>query len=192
MAQQFPKHLFTVEDFRLMYEAGVFRPDSRLELIAGEIYEMSPIGKLHAGCVAALAEMLRDMLQRAAIVWVQSPIQLDDYTEPQPDIALLERRDDFYRRALPQSSDVLLVIEVADTTIDYDRFIKIPNYARAGIREAWLINLRAGRIEVYAEPLDDEYKIVKFYQRGEEVQAHTIAGLKIKVNDVLGWEIEAE
>ena len=174
-----------------MHEAGVFRPDSRLELIAGEIYEISPIGKLHAGCVAALSEMLRDLVQLAALVWVQNPIQLDDYTQPQPDIALLKRREDFYRRALPRPADVILVVEVADTTVDYDRLVKIPSYALAGITEAWLVNLRARRIEVYAEPDAGEYKVAKFYQPGEEFQAHTLPHMKIKVDDVLGQEGES-
>ncbi|MDQ3753413.1 MAG: Uma2 family endonuclease [Acidobacteriota bacterium] len=186
MAQQFPKHRFTVDDFQRMHETGVIAPDSRLELIAGELYEMSPIGKLHAGCVAALTEMLRDLLQLAAIVWVQNPVQLDDYAAPQPDVALLKRRDDFYRRGLPRPDDVLLVIEVADTTIDYDRLIKIPGYAQAGIKEAWLVNIPAERIEVYAEPTAGEYKVVKLYQRNEELRAHTFANLSLDVNDVLG------
>lgn len=175
-----------------MYEAGVFLPDSRLELIAGEIYEMSPIGKLHAGCVAALSELLRGWQQLAALVWVQNPIQLDEYTQPQPDVALLKRRDDFYRRSLPLPADVLLVVEVADTTLDYDRLVKIPGYARAGIEEAWLVNLRARRVEVYAEPADGEYKVVKFYQAGEEAQSHTLPDIKIKVSDVMGSEDESE
>jgi Uma2 family endonuclease len=162
-----------------MGAAGIFSADERVELIAGEIIQMSPIGKRHAACVNVLAELLREQLQRSVIISVQNPIRLDDYSEPQPDIAVLKRREDFYRSALPQPADVLFVIEVCDTTLEYDRQIKLPLYARAGIPEVWLVNLADEQIETYAQPAGDAYQTTAHVQRDADVQAHTIAGLRL-------------
>ena len=120
-----------------------------------------------------------------AIVRVQNPIQLDDYSEPQPDVALLRLRDDFYRHAHPTPEDVLLIIEVADTTVDYDRLVKVPLYAKAGIKEVWVVNLPAEQIEIYAEPTGDSYQITKQIKRGEEAEAHSISNLIVNADAVL-------
>jgi Uma2 family endonuclease len=130
MSVQIARHYFTADEFERMAERGVFLEDARLELVEGEIVEMSPIGKRRAACVDLLAELFRERLQRQVIVRVQNPIQLDDHSEPQPDLALLRRREDFYRDALPTPDDVLLVVEVADTSVEYDRQVKLPIYAR--------------------------------------------------------------
>src|SRR5215210_3538728 len=130
MAQQLAKHWITVDEYERMGEAGIFRPDSQLELLEGEIYEMAPIGSSHAACVKALSLLLNQLFGGVLLVSTQDPIRLNDYSEPQPDLALLRWRDDFYRRAHPTAADVLLVIEVADTTVDSDRRIKIPLYAK--------------------------------------------------------------
>ncbi len=169
-----------------MGEAGIFRPDDRLELLEGEIYKMSPIGPPHAACVDFLTSFLSGLTGHRFIVRVQNPVRLDDHSEPQPDVALVRWRDDFYRNAHPTPADVLLVVEVSDTTAESDRSYKIPLYAGAGIPEAWLVNIPAARIEVYAEPVAGEYKAVSFYQRGEEVKSHTFANLSFSVNDMLG------
>lgn len=186
MAQQLDKHWITVDEYERMGEAGIFRPDSRLELLEGEIYEISPIASSHAACVKALSLLLNQLFGGVLLVSTQDPIRLDDYSEPQPDVALLRWRDDFYRRAHPTPAEVLLVIEVADTTVDSDRRIKLPLYAKAGIREAWLVNLPEEKIELYAEPSDGAYQVTKDFKRGEEAQAHNIEGLRVGVAAVIG------
>ena len=163
MSRQLAKRWITVDEYERMGEASIFRPDDRLELLEGEIFEMSPIGSHHAACVDLLARLLRVRVEDFAIVRVQNPIRLDDFSEPQPDVALLKLRDDFYRHAHPTPADVLLVIEVADSTVESDRGYKIPLYAKAGIKEAWLVNLPAERIEIYAEPAG---RRVSNHQRG--------------------------
>ena len=185
MALEIAKHVFTVTDFERMAETGILSENDRLELIEGEIIEMSPIGSRHAACVDRFNELIVG-LRLNVIVRVQSSIRLDDYSQPQPDLALLRRRDDFYWDSLPRPVDVLLVIEVADTTLQYDRFVKPPAYARAGIPEAWIANVPADRIEMYAEPVDGAYTVIRHATRGEVVQSSTIDELRLSVDDILG------
>ena len=185
MALEIAKHVFTVTDFERMAETGILSENDRVELIEGEIIEMSPIGKSHAACVDRFVKLLSRLNDRV-ILRVQGPIQLDDYSEPQPDLALLRPRDDFYSVSLPRPADVLLVIEVADTTLQYDRFMKLPAYARAGIPEVWLANLPADRIELYAGPVDGAYTVIKHATRGEVIQSSSIDELRLSVDDILG------
>lgn len=185
MSRQLAKHWITADEYERMGEAGIFPPDARLELIEGEIYKMSPIGSPHAACVDFLNKLLNRLFD-ALIVRTQSSIRLSDFSEPQPDISLLRWRDDFYRRSHPRPADVLLVIEVADTTLATDREVKVPLYAAAGIPETWIVNLPEERIEVYAEPAAGSYQFVRHYQRGEDAQSHTVPGLIVSVAEVLG------
>ena len=177
---------FTVEQYDRMIEAGVFPPEYRAELIEGEIIEMSPVGTRHAACVDALAELLRERLGRSVNIRVQNPIQLNDYSEPEPDVAVLKRREDFYRHAHPTPADALLLVEVSETTLDYDRKRKLPLYARAGVPEVWIVNLTDERIETYADPSGDVYQTTGIAGRGEQVQARSLAVLKLNASDVLG------
>lgn len=177
---------FTAEQYERMIEAGVFPPDYRAELLEGEIIEMSPVGKRHAACVDALAEQLRERLGRSVNIRVQSPIRLDETSEPQPDVALLKRREDFYRAGHPTPADVLLVVEVSDTTPDYDRQKKLPLYARAGVPEVWIVNLTDGRIETHAEPAGGVYRRAGVANRGEELLSHSIPNLRLDVSSILG------
>jgi Uma2 family endonuclease len=183
---QVNRRSFTVAEYERMGQFGIFSEDDRVELVCGEIIEMSPIGERHAACVDALSELLRERLKRSVIVRVQNPIQLDDYSEPQPDIALLKRRDDFYRHAHPRPEDVLIVIEVSDSTLELDRKVKVPLYAGVGIPEAWLVNLPEERIEVYSDPAGGEYQTVRSYARRQKLQSHTLASLRLSVSKVLG------
>lgn len=169
-----------------MVEAGILSEADRVELIDGEVFEMSPIGKRHAACVGLLTRVLTLLLQHAALVWVQNPIRLDNYSEPQPDLVVLKFRPDFYRNSLPAPEDVLLVIEVSDTTLEYDRKVKVPLYARAGISETWLVNLPEERVEVYADPSDGAYRTINSYGRGDELQSLALAALRLSVAEVLG------
>ncbi|HEY0081953.1 MAG TPA: Uma2 family endonuclease [Pyrinomonadaceae bacterium] len=186
MSLPISKYYFSVAEFERMGEAGVFTKDARLELIEGEVIEMSPIGSRHAACVNFLSRFLNRTVGDIALVSTQNPIRLNDFSEPEPDIALLRLRDDFYRAAHPTPADVLLVIEVADTTLAYDREVKVPLYAKAGIAEVWIVNLSEEQIEIYSGLAGGAYQTPAVFRRDAEACAHTIANLSVGVADVLG------
>lgn len=177
---------FTVTEYQRMAETGILHEDDRVELIAGEIWEMSPIGSRHIACVNRLTMQVSRQVGQTVIVSVQNPIQLTDYTEPQPDLALLRMQLDFYAEALPTAADVFLLIEVADTSLDYDRDVKIPRYAQASIPEVWLVDLQAEVVSVYTQPSAAGYQRIRQLHAGERVAATTVAGLEIAVEDILG------
>jgi Uma2 family endonuclease len=185
MSSRLAKRWITVDEYERMGKAGIFGDDARLELLEGAIYQMSPIGSPHAACVKRLSALLNQLFGGKLIVSTQDPIRLDDFSEPQPDVALLRWRDDFYHHAHPTPADVLLVIEVADSTVESDRSYKMPLYAKAGVQEAWIVNLQDETIELYAEPVDGVYQVSKTFQQGEEVQAHAVADLRVNVADIL-------
>ncbi|RMH90903.1 MAG: Uma2 family endonuclease [Calditrichaeota bacterium] len=177
---------FTVEEFYRMGEAGIFTEDDRVELIEGEIIEMSPIGKRHAVCVARLTGLFGQLAEKRFIVWVQNPLPLNAYSEPQPDITLLKFRSDFYAQKDIEPADVLLIIEVSDTTLEYDREVKIPLYARAGIPESWVIDLAHEAVEVYSQPEEGEYRSVRTVKRGETLTPVALPDISLTVDDILG------
>jgi Uma2 family endonuclease len=186
MSVQIEKRTFTVAEYERMGEAGILSENDRVELVEGEIINMSPIGKRHAACVGRLTQILTLLFQRAAILWVQNPVRLDDYSEPQPDIAVLRPRDDFYGNSLPTPADVLLVVEVSDSTLEYDRQIKLPLYARAGVPEVWIINLANEVIETYSQPSGGSYQSAGRFARGEVVQSSAVEALRVEASAVLG------
>jgi Uma2 family endonuclease len=186
MSRQLAKYWITADEFELMGRAGIFGENARLELLEGEIYQMSPIGSPHAACVDFLSSFLNRLFSGKLIVRVQNPIRLGDFSEPQPDITLLRWRDDFYRHAHPSPADVFLVIEVADSTVESDRSYKLPLYAKAGIPEAWLVNMPGETIELYAAPAGGAYQVSKSFRRGEEAQSQSMSELRVGVSDVLG------
>jgi Uma2 family endonuclease len=143
-----------------MGEVGILGPELRTELIDGEIIEMPPIGHPHAGTVKLLANLLKEAVGSGAILAVQDPVWLDDHSEPIPDIALLRSRSDWYRNAHPGPDDVLLLVEVADSSLVYDREVKLPRYARAGIPEVWLVDLGGRRLSIHRHPEGHRYKQV--------------------------------
>ena len=147
-----PHWKLTVEDYHRMAEAGIFHEDDRVELIEGELIQMTPIGPWHSGLANTLVEMLAYRTWGRAIASVQNPIHLGPGSEPQPDFVLLRYRLDRYKSRLPTSEDVLLLVEIADSTLNYDRRIKIPLYARHNILEYWIINQPDRQIEVYTMP----------------------------------------
>ena len=159
------KRLFTVEEYHKMGESGILKEGDnathryreRVELIRGEIVQMSPINPIHAACVKHLNELFGSRLAGRGTVGVQDPVELDDRSEPQPDLSVLRRRPDFYRTGHPQSEDVLLLVEVADTTVQSDRNIKILLYAEDNISEVWLVNVNEQCLEVYREPTAEGY-----------------------------------
>ncbi|MGH8227901.1 MAG: Uma2 family endonuclease [Steroidobacteraceae bacterium] len=135
------RHWISVDEYHRMAEVGLLAPDARVELIEGEIVDMAPIGNSHRGTVMRLDTLLHEALGRRAVVLCQSSIRLDDYSEPEPDLAVLKPRADFYVNASPGATDTLLVIEVSDTTWRYDRTRKVPFYAARGVPEVWLVDL---------------------------------------------------
>lgn len=155
-----PRHRLSVADFHRLDRAGVLGEDDRVELVEGELIDMTPIGSRHAATVARLVQLFSRIVGTDAVVWPQNPLRLNEQTEVLPDVALLRPRDDFYASANPGPDDVLLVVEVADTSAAYDRQVKVPLYARHRIPEVWLLDLRAG-IEVYCEPVDAGYRVVR-------------------------------
>ena len=168
MTVQLLTRKFTTEQYHLMHEAGVFAEDDRLELINGEITEMSPIGRKHAAYVARSTKVFELKLGDRTIIWSQNPIRLVDNSEPQPDLAILKLRSDFYEDSLPIPTDILLIIEVADSTLTYDRETKIPLYASAGIPEMWLFDLNRKIIEGYSQPSALGYKQMQRYEQNDE------------------------
>ncbi len=182
----------TLERFRLsrdryhtMIESGIIGEDERIELIEGEIVTMSPIGSEHSGIVDQLSEILVDQLAKRAVVKVQGPIQLDEHSEPEPDIVLSKPRRDYYKRSLPTPADVLLVIEVADSSLAYDRTVKMPLYAQAGIAEAWIINLIDRWIEVYRDPSPAGYTTMLKILPGRTIAPQAFADVIVAVDDLL-------
>ncbi|MFH0351712.1 MAG: Uma2 family endonuclease [Chromatiales bacterium] len=152
------KHRLAVHDFHRMGETGILPVDGRMELIEGEIIVMAPIGSRHAAIVKQLMALFVRAVGAGAVVSVQDPIILGEYSEPEPDLALLRPRDDFYALALPRADDVFLIIEVADTTLRYDREIKIPLYARHGIPEVWLIDVEGRTLTIFEAPAGGRYR----------------------------------
>jgi Uma2 family endonuclease len=186
MTVQLQRHLFTVAEYHRMAEAGVFGEDDRIELLEGEIVEMTPIGGRHAACVKRLNHLLSRQVGERALVSVQDPIRLGGLSESQPDLALLKPRSGFYAEAHPGAEDVLLVIEVAESSADSDRAVKVPLYARAGIPEVWLVDLTGVRIEVYRGPMPQGYQEFQTVRSGQRLSPHTLPDVELAVEAVLG------
>ncbi len=186
MSALLAKRFFTTTEYHKLLETGFFTEDDRVELIDGEIIAMSPIGSKQAGCVNKLNRILNQKAGRIAIVATQNPVWLNEYSEPQPDIALLKPRPDYYTTSHPTPEDTLVAIEVADSTLEGDRQIKLPKYALAGIPEAWLVDLVNGRIEIYALPNEGVYQEIRIVLRHQNVVSRTLPQLKVKASDILG------
>lgn len=185
MQQPVTRHRFTTEEYHKMGETGIFHEDDRVELVKGEIVEMTPIGARHAETVNTLTDLLADLrgVGRYTIS-VQNPIVLGAHDEPQPDLALL--RPDRNRTRLPHPEDVLLTVEVSDTTLRYDRETKFPLYARSGVPEAWLVDLQNDVIELHTEPSKEGYKVVRKFDRAETIASTTVSEVSIPVGQVFG------
>jgi Uma2 family endonuclease len=177
---------FSSAEYHAMAEAGILGEGERIELIQGEIVRMTPIGSRHLSCVNSLNGELSAGLHRRAIVSVQNPIALAEGIEPQPDLAILRLRDDRYRDSLPNPMDVLLVIEVGDASLDYDRTVKLPLYAKAGIPETWLVRLRDGAIEAYRRPGPGGYEEMSTLKPGQTIASLSFPDLQVDVGAILG------
>lgn len=179
------RRLFTVDDYYKMAETGILAETDRVELIAGEVVEMSPIGSRHAAGVNRLTRWLGALGERV-VLSVQNPVRLDDFSEPEPDIAVLRPRDDFYAADHPRPSDVLMLAEVSDSSLVFDRQVKLPLYAAHGIPEVWVVSLVEDLVEVYRKPLGNGYAEVRKLRRGERLAPEAFPDLETRVENLLG------
>jgi Uma2 family endonuclease len=177
--------LFNNDEYDQMIKAGILKESDRVELIRGEILHMAPISLRHSVCVTRLEALFHESLGRRVVVWGQNPIRLPDNSQPQPDVALLKWRDDFYAGKQPGPEDVLLLVEVADTSLAFDRKFKVPLYAETGIQLVWLVNLSKNIVQVYEMPAGSAYQDFREARKGEEL---TLPGFNVtfSVNDILG------
>lgn len=177
---------FTAAEYHAMGRAGILGENDRVELLNGDLIRMPPIGDWHNGKVARLnCELLPPLLGRA-VVLVQGAVRLDDYSEPQPDLALLRFREDFYETGKPTPADILLLIEVSDRSIGYDRGARLAAYARAGIPEVWVVSRGERRIESYTEPADGAYAVVRYFGAGRSIAPQAFPDIALAVDRIIG------
>ena len=176
---------FTVDEYHRMAKAGILHEDDRVELIEGELVEMAAVGDKHIACVMDLNEIFVTRLVGRARVSVQNPVQLSGRSEPEPDLALLRTRSDRYRSGVPQAADVVLVVEVSDTTLAYDRGIKLRLYALAGIAELWICDVKRRRVLVFREPEGSAYRHGDVLTEGA-VSPVAFPELAIGLEDIFG------
>jgi Uma2 family endonuclease len=180
------QRLFTVEEYHRMAEAGILHEDDRVELIAGKIIQMAAIGSRHAACVKRLIKLLVREVGDSGVVGAQDPIILPDSSEPEPDVTVLRPRDDFYAAGHPVPEDVLLLIEVSDTSLEYDRELNLPLYARAGIPEVWIVDLQRREISLYTQLEGGVYREIGQVHPGDSITPQTLPMLTVRVEDIFG------
>ena len=185
MIAQSMTYRFSVGEYHKLGEIGILGEDDRIELLDGELAIMSPIGSPHFATLNRLNDLFTARLRNRCTVSPQNPIGLGEYSEPQPDIALLKSRPDFYRAGLPGPDDVFLLVEVADSSLYYDR-AKLKLYARAGIREVWIVNLSRREVEIYRQPQGESYAAESRVGNGGSVTPEAFADCPLEVKDILG------
>ncbi len=185
MVANIEKRLLTVAEYHKMVEVGILDPDDRVELIKGEIIKMSPLSSLHTSHVKRITSLMYQLLSNRVTISVQDPITIEDHSEPEPDIALLTFSEDFYAERHPGPEDVLLLIEVADSTLAKDQRLKLPLYAEAGIVEYWIVNLVDHKLEVYTNPEDNTYTSTSIYSPGDQITLKNL-DITIAVKELLG------
>ncbi|WP_337845507.1 Uma2 family endonuclease [Thermus sp.] len=177
------RHRFSVEDFHRMVEAGILSEDDRVEPLEGEVVEPSPVGKRHMATVKKLMDAFFPLqARRQALLQVQDPLRLSPDTEPQPDLAILRFREDFYAEKIPEAEDPPLVIEVAESSLDYDLKVKLPLYARAGVLEVWVVDLENRRVLVHRNPEGRAYREALALGPGESLD---FLGVRIPLEELL-------
>jgi Uma2 family endonuclease len=174
-----------VVDYERMGWAGVLQPDDRVELIEGELIAMAPIGDAHAAVSMTLNMALVRAVGDRAIVSVGNPVRLDEYNEPQPDFALLRPKPGGYRGGKPRPADVFLLMELSDTTLRFDRAVKLPLYGSHGIQEYWIVNLQKSLVEVCRGPQPDGYASVEAYGADASLEPLALPGLTLRIADIL-------
>ncbi len=186
MVAELVRHKFKRQEYYCLQEVGILKPGDRVELIQGEIIQMSPISSLHAAHVKRLNYLFAQKFGNQVLIGVQDPVMLDDYSEPQPDLALLRPRADFYAAGHPQVEDILLLVEVANTTLEVNRQIKIPLYAASGIQEVWLVNTRDQCLEVYRHPLGNIYQESQVLNPETTVTLLALPLVELGVAEIIG------
>ena len=182
---ELPRHRWTVDEYHRMGEVGLLDPDVRVELIEGEIVEMAPIGDAHAAISNRLNRLLVVTVGERGIVAVGNPVRLSKNSEPQPDFTVLRSRGDYETRG-PRPEDVMLAVEVSDTTLRRDRRVKLALYARARIPEFWIVNLETREVEIYRSPADDTYASVERKGPGDVATVDAVPGVTIPIGQILG------
>jgi Uma2 family endonuclease len=176
-----PRRLLTVDEYHRMGEVGILTDGDRVELIEGELVAMAPIGSEHIASTNALNRLLVLAVGDRGIVSVGNPVRLNRHSEPQPDFAILKPRDD-YRKTLPRPEDTMLAVEVSNTSLEYDRKVKLALYARGGIPEVWIVNLEAQEVEVHRSPAADNYTSVTRAGRSDDLTIEALPGVLIPVD----------
>ena len=176
----------STEAYHRMIDAGVFAAEDRVELIEGELLEMAPIGPSHCDSVRRFTNLLLGQLQGAAIVDIKSPLHMPPDSEPEPDVMLLTPPLDRYRHRKPEPADVIVLIEVADSSLRFDREVKLPLYARHGVPGFWLVNLTAGHFETWRRPADGAYQEYAIHRPGEPISPALLPALSLDPADFLG------
>lgn len=185
MAIELARKHWNIEEYDLMIDAGVFLRGERVELLEGEIVDMAPIGLRHEVCVTRLELLFHELLGRSAVVWVQNSVQLSSHSRPQPDLALLRWRADLYSASRPTAADALLLVEVAESSLDYDRGVKAPLYARSGVPILWIVNLRDNVVEVHSNPTSEGYSSIQQLSGPEALSLPPELGGTLPVSSVL-------
>jgi Uma2 family endonuclease len=185
MATEIQRRLFTIDDCYKMVEAGILRSDERVELIRGEIIKMSPIGTRHAAVVDRVNRAFGRLAGDNAIVRVQSTTVLDEFCAPEPDVALLRPRDDFYVHKHPAGPDILLIVEVADSSLEYDTTVKVEIYAILGVREYWVADLQNSRLLVHSDLSGDSYGTIREFHRGDTLAPQLMPDCRLAVDALL-------
>lgn len=179
-----PPFRFTVEQYDEMIDAGIFGENDAVELIRGEIVPKMPIGDSHSACLMRLNEYLVQAIGKRAIFGIQNPIVFPD-SEPEPDVSVVKRKDNYYADGKPRAGDVLLIIAVVDSPLEFDREDKLPIYAEAGITEYWIVNLIDDVIEVYRDPAGQMYRSQSTARRGDSLTLLGLPDVTIAVSDIL-------
>ena len=185
MAIEISKRLFDVRDYYRMAEAGILQEGDKVELIEGEVLAMSPIGSPHSAAIDRAARALMKLSGDAAIVRIQGPVRLDDYNEPQPDIALLRPKKDFYAAGHPSPPDILLIVEIAQSSLQFDQTIKLRLYGRAGVPEYWVSDIQHDRLFAYSDFEADSYRTIRELHRGDFIAPKLLPERQIPVDSLL-------
>jgi Uma2 family endonuclease len=182
---QWPKrHIINVDEYYRMAEVGLLAPDARVELIEGEVIDMAPIGSTHAGIVNFLMRTLDRSVGERAVITVQQPVRLDLHSEPQPDVAVLKARSDLYRKSHPTASDVLLLIEVSDTTLRFDLGAKLALYARQAVPEVWVVDVAGKQVHRMREPTGDSYQSISILNISDSIEVAAFPDIKIALGEL--------
>jgi len=176
---------FSVDEYYKLAEIGILSEDDRVELIEGHIVEMEPKSPRHASCVMRLNHLLQIILDHRAILSVHSPVRFDQFNEPEPDVMILKWKDDYYASGHPGAGDVLLLIEASDTSLRYDRDVKLPIYSRVGIPEVWIVDLQSRQLEMFTQPSNEGFASHRTLKPGDSVSLSAFDDISLAVADII-------